>query len=260
MPAPIRSLADTIGWEEARLGRSRLTQNDWAAGASVDDCALFQSTAVFGQKAAWNVDVFKTLDGGTYHDGKAGLQRGDVVLFDWNGNGIADHTELALSAPDAGGNFQTIGANGSDTIAVAYRTRNSYVLGYFRPAYPDTGDDDMTPDQANQLAQIFNAVFSGGPSMQDNGKSISQTLAELNAPVWRDINGDGTNEPILQIQDNADTNTMVRSLLATVGGMNAALSTLAASTGADPEAIKAAAKAGAEEALAGLQLVPVTKS
>jgi hypothetical protein len=136
MPAPIRTLDDTIGWEQARLGRSRLTQNDWAAGAVIDDCALFQSTAVFGQKAAWDVDAFKTLDGGTYHPGRAGLQRGDVVLFDWNGNGIADHTEMALSSPDAGGTFQTIGANGSDTISVAYRQRNSYVLGYFRPAYP----------------------------------------------------------------------------------------------------------------------------
>jgi hypothetical protein len=136
MPTPIRTLDDTIGWEQARLGRSRLTQNDWAAGASIDDCALFQSTAVFGQKAAWDVDVFKTLDGGTYHGGKAGLQRGDVVLFDWNGNGIADHTEMLVTPPDAAGNFQTIGANGSDTIAVAYRWRNAYVLGYFRPAYP----------------------------------------------------------------------------------------------------------------------------
>ncbi len=135
MPAPIRTLTDTIAWEQARLGQSRLTQNDWAAGASIDDCALFQSTAVFGQKAAWNVDVFRAIDGGTYHPGKAGLQRGDVVLFDWTGNGIADHTEMALSAPDAAGNFQTIGANGSDTIAVAYRWRNGYVLGYFRPSY-----------------------------------------------------------------------------------------------------------------------------
>jgi hypothetical protein len=135
MSNPIRTLADTIGWEHARLGKSRLTANDWAAGPDIDDCALFQSVAVFGAQRAWNVDAFKSLDGGTYHAGKAGLNRGDVVLFDWDGNGVGNHTELALSAPDGAGNFTTIGANGGDTIAVAERTRNGYVLGYFRPHY-----------------------------------------------------------------------------------------------------------------------------
>lgn len=130
------TLEDTIAWEVARLGISRRdAASDWDAGPSIDDCALFQSMAVFGRfGVAWNVDVFESLPDGTYHAGKAGLQRGDVVLFNWNG-GVPDHTEMALMSPDAGGNFRTIGVNGSDTIACAYRIRNGYVQGYFRPNY-----------------------------------------------------------------------------------------------------------------------------
>jgi hypothetical protein len=188
MPAPIRTLAETIGWEQARLGRSRLTQNDWAAGASIDDCALFQSTAVFGQKAAWNVDVFKTLDGGAYHPGKAGLQAGDVVLFDWNGNGVADHTELALSSPDAGGNFQTIGANGSDTIAVAYRTRNSYVLGYFRPSYPQPpapAQPAPAPTPTEEDEMLFLIMINDGENKYGGG-----AFAAITGPgYWYTVKG-----------------------------------------------------------------------
>lgn len=41
--------------------------------------------------------------------------------------------------------------------------------------------DEMTPEQANWLLQSFNAIFSGGSSMKDGGKSISQSLADIHA-------------------------------------------------------------------------------
>lgn len=155
MPNPIRTLEQTITWEQARLGVSRHdSSNDWSGGYDVDDCALFQSTAVFGEKAAWNVDVFMTLSGGTYYAGKAGMRRGDVVLYNWTGQGAPDHTEMCFTAPDKNGNFETIGANGSDTIAVAYRTRNGYVQGYFRPAYKPastTASETATPLQKGTI-------------------------------------------------------------------------------------------------------------
>lgn len=81
-------------------------------------------------------------------------------------------------------------------------------------------EDDMTPEQANWLAAIYNAIFNGGGSMQDGGKSISQSIAELNRPVSRSaaaaatvLPADGKAIDVPLRQDNADTNTMVRKLL-----------------------------------------------
>jgi hypothetical protein len=41
------------------------------------------------------------------------------------------------------------------------------------------GDGDMNDAQANQLQQIYNAIFSGGPSMPDGGRSLGQSIAEI---------------------------------------------------------------------------------
>jgi hypothetical protein len=134
---PTRTLEETIAWEVARLGQHR-PQGDWAAGPDVNDCALFQSAALGHTRVVWNTEAFKTLAGGTYHRGAAGLRRGDVVLFDWNSNGLSDHVEMATGSPNASGIFQTIGANSSarPDHGVAYNQRSGYVLGYWRPAYP----------------------------------------------------------------------------------------------------------------------------
>lgn len=141
MPTPAGTYAARRAWAIARLGHSRQDQvgRDWTPRTDVDDCALFQSAMVFGDRsyACWNVDGFKSIGGGTYHRGPAGLRVGDVVLFDWDGNGVGNHTENAESSPDAAGNFRTLGANGRGSIAVAFRTQNTrYVLGYFRPSWP----------------------------------------------------------------------------------------------------------------------------
>lgn len=84
---------------------------------------------------------------------------------------------------------------------------------------------EMTPEQNRMLTAVYDAIFNGGGSMADGGRSISASLggivkvvdqirATTAQPVLRDTNGDGVNEKISQIQDNADTNTMVRRLLA----------------------------------------------
>jgi hypothetical protein len=111
-------------------------------------------------------------------------------------------------------------------------------------------ENDMTDEQANQLANIYNAIFKGGPSMADQGKSVQQSLADINGTVSRNVQRAGAD--VTQIQDNADTNTMVRALLAQVAAQDAAIKAIVAGTGADPAAIQAAAKAGAADALASL--------
>lgn len=95
-----------------------------------------------------------------------------------------------------------------------------------RAAELTNGDDDMTPQQANQLKQVYNAIFDGGKSMADSGKSISTTLAEINSPITRNSAAKPTAVSSKKVkipvrQDNADTNTMVRQLLAEVKSLRA---------------------------------------
>ena len=154
MPAPAGTYAARRAWALARLGHSRQDPvgRDWTPRTDVDDCALFQSAVVFGARsyACWNVDGFKSIGGGTYHRGGAGLRPGDVVLFDWDNNGVGNHTEMAETSADVAGNFKTLGANGRGTIAVAFRTQNTRnVLGYFRPSWPATPAPTPAPPAAD---------------------------------------------------------------------------------------------------------------
>lgn len=71
-------------------------------------------------------------------------------------------------------------------------------------------EDDMTPEQARQLNSIFNAIFRGGDSMKDGGKSISQSLRDIQdklAPVTRG------GQVVTLRQEIASTRTAVIELL-----------------------------------------------
>lgn len=121
----------------------------------------------------------------------------------------------------------------------------------------DNEEDDMTPEQAKQLNSIYGAIFNGGNSMKDDGKSISQSLAEIRTLTTAPINGrdrgDGKGPQNVSVrQDNADTNTMVRKLVAQVAGLQSALAAVALGRGGDPDAIQEAARAGTAEALKAL--------
>lgn len=97
---------------------------------------------------------------------------------------------------------------------------------------------DGGPTVSVVLKGVFEAIFTGGTSMP-GGKSIATLLGEaasngganvgadvkqilaavaaINAVVQRPVKRDG--KDIEQIQDNADTNTMVRELLARTGAV-----------------------------------------
>jgi hypothetical protein len=136
-----------LGYALSLVGRSRKLGNAvWTTSSVIDDCARFCSHVLWNGNPgpiSW-VDTFKSAGDGTYHRGKAGLQPGDVVLFDWESNGVGNHVEFCLTSPSSTGAFTTVGANGSDTVAVKVRNRNGYVLGYFRPAW---GSASPTPAQ-----------------------------------------------------------------------------------------------------------------
>lgn len=83
---------------------------------------------------------------------------------------------------------------------------------------------EMTPEEHTWLLAVYQAVFSGGPSMPDGNRSVGQSLADIaahsrakvsrsskSAPVALPANGAAV--AVTVEQDNADTNTMVRELL-----------------------------------------------
>jgi len=59
-------------------------------------------------------------------------RRGDLALFDWDGDGVADHIGFVLSA--AGASLTTVEGNASDAVMRLTRSVSS-VLGAYRPAY-----------------------------------------------------------------------------------------------------------------------------
>lgn len=180
------------------------------------------------------------------------------------------------------------------SIAQVERRFNATYVGWsedingLRVSQPsDGGDDEMSVEDSNRLKNI-EAILVGGGSDIDNpawlagsgsvmgriqniagvlyagGTSVSDptytgspgTLYSLaKTPVHRTL--DGAEQMIPQIQDNADTNTIVRTLLAQVGALSAAVATLSVFSGADPEEVRKAAKRGAEDAIKEIKLVPV---
>lgn len=169
-----------------------------------------------------------------------------------------------------------------------YRRGMANMLGFLNPVNnPAQGEDELSAEDSARLANI-EAILVGNGADIDNpawlagsgsvmgriqniagmlyagGTSAADpdylgqpgTLYNLvKTPVHRTV--DGVERMIPQIQDNADTNTMVRTMLAQIGALNAAVQALSVSTGADPEAIRAAAEQGAREALNDLKLVSV---
>jgi len=71
---------------------------------------------------------------------KMQMQPGDLVMFDWNGDGVADHVELCEAASPGG--FTTIGFNTGNpndpTREGCWRVHRNYlfVIAVIRPRYP----------------------------------------------------------------------------------------------------------------------------
>jgi hypothetical protein len=134
--------ADVEAYALPLAGRSRdRLPVPWTASAVMDDCAAFCSHVLWGGKPGpilW-VDGFKSAGDGTYAAGHADLAPWDVLLFDWEGNGVGNHVEFMVG--DLGNGYvRTYGANGSDSREARYRTRPThYILGRFRPAWTSAG-------------------------------------------------------------------------------------------------------------------------
>lgn len=160
----------------------------WPNGTSAyDDCAACVSFYLFGLSPTGSpyftyVSQIQNWgrQAGVYHDGSAGVQRGDVLGFDWNGDGDYDHTEIVVAVSPGGSVVTSRGTNSNPGDDMRDRTRSArYILSYIRPPYqgsPGQGDEfDMASlDDLRQIvdAAVSNAIGAIGQSRQNEKTAI----------------------------------------------------------------------------------------
>ncbi|MFE6223041.1 peptidoglycan-binding protein [Streptomyces sp. NPDC057854] len=96
---------------------------------------------------------------GQWHTGVAGIQRGDIVFFDWDGsNSIAAIDHVGIVTGVNGRDILTIEGNTADRVARRVRHADS-IAGYGRPAYPaEPGTATYTAKAGDTLSGIGAAI------------------------------------------------------------------------------------------------------
>lgn len=90
-----------------------------------------------------------------------GYKPGDVVLYDWNGNGSPNHIGIVEAVSADGKTLTTLEGNVSDKYARCTRPVNGTVLGAFRPKY--TEDKKVTYEEFKEFAQRYRAELGTDP-------------------------------------------------------------------------------------------------
>lgn len=91
---------------------------------------------------------------------------GDLVTFDWQGDGVSDHIGFVIENDQDNGILRTIEGNTSDSNwsnggCVAERTRYySQVSCVIRPYYFDNEEEDMTDEQEDWLRTCYQQLTS----------------------------------------------------------------------------------------------------
>ena len=79
-------------------------------------------------------------------------QPGDLVIFDWNKNGAADHVGIVERVTDT--TLYTLEGNADDAARAMTRPRNDQVMGYIRPPYPSTVSRMCNSDECPIIASL----------------------------------------------------------------------------------------------------------
>lgn len=215
---------DAAHWDQM-CGSLMYRFNDWIGWAKHPQGDISSARRVAMGSGLLNQDASACPVGGFHYFDIAGINNGHVGM-DATGGGVDVFMATWSVAEDLG---KAIGFLSVAGYLKAKAGRVKYLgwatnysggtvdLTAFASLNPTPLEDDLTNEQARMLQAIYDAMFNGGPSMKDQRKSVSQSLAEISATVnknvLRDTNGDGINEEISQIQDNADTNSLVRQLI-----------------------------------------------
>ena len=105
------------------------------------ECGCFEMMKKYKQADAWKID---------------NPLPGDIVMLDWDKNGVANHTGIVVSRSD---NYITvIEGNANNAVRqVSYRINNPCIMGYCAPKYPaEKTDDDIAFEWA-----VNNGLMTG---------------------------------------------------------------------------------------------------
>lgn len=96
---------------------------------------------------------------------KSNGKYGDIVLFDWNGDGVADHIGFIISK-NGDGSYTTVEGNTSDSNFsnggwVLKRTRyQSQIIGIIRPEYDGTVTEETVQNTVKPVTDITYQVYT----------------------------------------------------------------------------------------------------
>lgn len=145
------------------------------------------SAVCFGYKHDYTVEHAQTFaDHGQWHVDVGGIQRGDIVFFDWAGsNSIAaiDHVGVVESVD--GTNVNTIEGN-IDNVCKRMVRHSDFIAGYGRPKYaadpvpvpPPVPTPTPVPLPVVSLA-VVRAASNGGVQVPAQTTRVQNALAKL---------------------------------------------------------------------------------
>jgi hypothetical protein len=148
---------------------------------------------------------------GLWHPGKTGIQAGDMVLFDWGGDGTPDHVGLVVGV--TGTTISTVEGNtATQDPYVRARTRTSGILGYARLPLDGTAtiptpatdgklvvDGEFGPNSTHRLQHVLglttDEIFGpdtaralqtrvGAPYRDGTFDRVNPTLVHQHWPTW----------------------------------------------------------------------------
>ena len=216
----IQTATNENGTKESPANSNKTKYGVWYGLNGVKWCAIFVSWVY--DHAGSPLGFIETANGyqscqGGYNHWKAAGQLtadpnpGDIVLFDWDGDGHCDHTGIFDSWKDAAKTVffswegNTAVGNNSDGGMVMRRQRNrSVVRAFASPRVLDNPSPGLTND--NLQKGDTNARVS----------SLQKMLHDLNYPITVDgVFGDGTVAIVKQFQkeNNLDTTGIVTPAL-----------------------------------------------
>lgn len=130
---------------------------------------------------------------GQWHQGTAGIRRGDIVFFDWAGSrriGAIDHIGLVTGVKD--GVVFTIEGNTSDGCRRRAR-RASSIVGYGRPSYDGKASAAPVAAAAVAARPVSDRAPSGNPILRNGskGRVVQQLQKCLNKVLRSGLAADG---------------------------------------------------------------------
>jgi len=182
------------------LGNDESPYGDWYGIPNAPYCAMGVSWT-FAQVGLSHLIAAQTPKGFSYNPAaltwfqrqglivnKMQMQPGDLVMYDWNGDGVADHVEICEAASPGG--FTTIGFNTGNpndpTQTGCWRVHRNYlfVIAVIRPKYPvpvQPAKSVVTTKKATAGVAATATALTGGilvthPGTTSTTTSISQTV------------------------------------------------------------------------------------